>query len=283
MKVNESPMFKSAKSNKISEDIVEQIRRAILDGFLNPGDRLPPEKELVGDFKVSKATLREGLRSLEALGFLEIRKGALGGAFVTEVDRKKAGEFLSNFFHFKNVSLRDISEVRILVESYIASKAAKSISEEQLSELKELNDEFDKQLQLDLPPEYYNSQIQFHRILGDAVANPILVLIVDFVCNILIGAKEILRPRKGFYMKVLIAHKQIYQSLLERNSERAREAMIEHIREEEEELFDIQTRKPLQALDLRQALVRNLLRNRKFDRKIKGSHPETYKRQMTKS
>ena len=83
-------MFQSAKPNKSSEHIIEQIRKAIFEGQLKPGDRLPPERELTQSFEVSKATLREALRSLEVLGFLEIRKGAAGGPFVTEVDMRKA-------------------------------------------------------------------------------------------------------------------------------------------------------------------------------------------------
>ena len=71
-------MFKSVKSNKISEHIVEQVRNAIFEGRLRPGDKLPPERTLVANFKVSKATLREALRSLEILGFLEVRKGVSG-------------------------------------------------------------------------------------------------------------------------------------------------------------------------------------------------------------
>jgi GntR family transcriptional repressor for pyruvate dehydrogenase complex len=90
-------MFESVKSNKVSEHILEQIRKAIFEGKLKPGDKLPPERELMENFKVSKATLREAMRSLEVLGFLEIRKGVLGGAFVTEVDMKKARDSFTNF------------------------------------------------------------------------------------------------------------------------------------------------------------------------------------------
>ena len=79
-------MFISVKSDKVSQHIIDQIRNAIFDGRLKPGDKLPSERELIENFKVGKATLREALRSLEVLGFLEIRKGVSGGAFVTEVD-----------------------------------------------------------------------------------------------------------------------------------------------------------------------------------------------------
>ena len=131
-------MFKSAKTNKISEHMIQQIRKAIFEGELKPGDRLPPEKELMESFQVSRATLREALHSLEVLGFLEIRKGASGGPFVTEVDMKKARECFTNFLHFKNLSLRHLSEVRLILEPYIAEKAALATTQKDLKRLEEL-------------------------------------------------------------------------------------------------------------------------------------------------
>jgi hypothetical protein len=61
-------MFIPAKTSRISTNIVDQIRKAILSGELKPGDRLPSEKELAENFGVSKASLREAFRALEALG-----------------------------------------------------------------------------------------------------------------------------------------------------------------------------------------------------------------------
>jgi GntR family transcriptional repressor for pyruvate dehydrogenase complex len=72
-------MFESVKSRRIAEHIIEQIRNNILEGRLKPGDRLPPERKLMVNFGVSKATLREALRCVEVLGFLEIRKGLAAG------------------------------------------------------------------------------------------------------------------------------------------------------------------------------------------------------------
>ena len=71
-------MFKSANSFKTSDQIIDQVRQAIFEKHLTPGDKLS-EKELMDVFKVSKATLREALRSLGNMGFLNIRKGASGG------------------------------------------------------------------------------------------------------------------------------------------------------------------------------------------------------------
>ncbi len=135
-------MFQSVKSNKISEHIIEQIRQAIFEARLKPGNKLPSENELMQTFHVSKATLREALHSLEVLGFLEIRKGASGGVFVTEVDMKKARDCFTNLLHFKNLSLKNLSEVRLILEPYIAEKAALLITEEDSNRLKKLSKEF---------------------------------------------------------------------------------------------------------------------------------------------
>ena len=236
-------MFKSVKSNKISENIVEQIRKAIFEGRLKPGDKLPPERELMKNFKVSKATLREAMRSLEVLGFLEIRKGVSGGPFVTEVDMKKARDSFTNFLHFKNLSLRHLTEVRLILESHIAEKAAHTITEEDLNRLKKLIEESEYVLKHNIPIESRKNEIEFHRIIGSITGNPILMFILDFVENLLIDTKEILQPGKDFSREVLNAHKRIYKALLGKDSKKAQEEMIKHVKEVERDLIAIQEEK----------------------------------------
>lgn len=243
-------MFKSAKSNKISENITEQIRRAIFEEKLNPGDKLPPERELMENFGVSKATLREALRSLEVLGFLEIRKGASGGAFVTEVDMKKARDSFTNFLHFKNLSLRDLSEVRLILEPYVADKAAPAINEEDLKKLEKLMKECGHILKHDIPIESRKNEIEFHRIIAGVTGNPILMFILDFIENLLIDTKEILQPSKQFSQKVLNAHRRIYKALLERDPRKAREEMAKHVREVERDLTALQKHRHIEELNL---------------------------------
>jgi GntR family transcriptional repressor for pyruvate dehydrogenase complex len=243
-------MFKSAKSNKISENIVEQIRKAIFEGKLKPGDKLPSEKEMMKSFKVSKATLREAMRSLEVLGFLEIRKGVSGGAFVTEVDMKKARDSFINFLHFKNLSLNDLTEARLILESYIAEKAALTITEDDLKSLKKLIEECEYVLKHDIPIESRKNEIEFHRIIGSVSGNPILMFILDFVENLLIDTKEILQPSKEFSKRVLNAHKRIYKALLEKNAKKTRGEMIKHVQEVGRDLVALQKEKHSEELIL---------------------------------
>jgi GntR family transcriptional repressor for pyruvate dehydrogenase complex len=243
-------MFKSVKSNKVSEHITEQIRKAIFAGSLKPGDKLPPERELMKNFKVSKATLREAMRSLEVLGFLEIRKGVSGGAFVTEVDMKTARDSFTNFLLFKNLSLSNLSEVRLILEPYIAEKAALAITEEDLKGLEKLNKECEYILKKNIPIESRKNEIEYHRTIGSVSGNPILMFILDFVENLLIDTKEILQPGNEFSQKVLNAHKRIYKALRERNPKKTREEMIKHVKEVEKDLLALQKERRMKELDL---------------------------------
>jgi len=247
-------MFKSAKSNKVSENITEQIRKAIFEGSLKPGDRLPSEKKLVETFHVSRATLREAMRSLEVLGFVEIRKGISGGAFVTEIDMKKAMESLTNFLLFKNLSLSNLSEVRLILEPYIAEKAALSITEEDLKRLEKLNRECEYILKRNIPIESRKNEIEYHRTIGSVTNNPILMFVLDFVENLLIDTKEILQPGKGFSQRVLNAHKRIYKALLEKNPKKAREEMVKHVRQVEKDLITLQKERRFEELNLQHVI-----------------------------
>jgi GntR family transcriptional repressor for pyruvate dehydrogenase complex len=236
-------MFNSVKSNKISQHIIDQIRNAIFEGRLKPGDKLPSERELIEKFRVSKATLREALRSLEVLGFLEIRKGVSGGPFVTEVDMIKARDSFTNFLLFKNLSLKDLSEVRLLLEPYIAEKATYAITKEDLGRLEKLIQDSEHAIKKEIAFESRKDEIEFHRIIASITGNPILMFILDFVENLLIDTKAILKPGKEFSAKVLKAHKRIYNALLERNVKKVHEEMVKHIREVERDLLAAQKAK----------------------------------------
>src|SRR5256714_13491251 len=80
---------------RASSAIAEQIRTAILSGRLKAGDRLSPERELAEQFGVSRVTVRDALRSLEAMGLIAVKVGARGGAFVTAPTGSKVAQTVS--------------------------------------------------------------------------------------------------------------------------------------------------------------------------------------------
>jgi len=236
-------MFKTVKADKISESIVRQIREAIFEDSLRPGDKLPSERELIKIFGVSKASMREALRSLEVLGFLEIRKGISGGAFITAIDTKKARELFNNFLHFKNLSLQHLTEVRYILETHTAATAAKTIKSVDLKRLRALIQEAECDLERKDMSRLHFNEIEFHRIIGNACCNPLLSFIFDSVHHLLADVKDILQPSFGFSMKVLKAHQKIYKALEARDAENSRREMVKHLSEVEKDLVLLQKQK----------------------------------------
>src|SRR5262245_28121356 len=89
-------MFSPVSLGRVSQVIIDQIRELIHSGKLRPGDRLPSERELCARFGVSRVTVREALRVLEAGGLVDIRVGAHGGTFVTTPSHARIGEGLAD-------------------------------------------------------------------------------------------------------------------------------------------------------------------------------------------
>jgi GntR family transcriptional repressor for pyruvate dehydrogenase complex len=152
---------------------------------------------------------------------------------------KARGSF-TNFLPFKNLSLKDLSEVRLILGSHIAEKAAHTITEEDLNRLKKLIEECEYVLKHDIQIESRENEIEFHRIIGSVTGNPILMFIMDFEENLLVNTKEILQPSRAFSKVVQNAHKRIYRALLTRNGQKGREEMIKHMKEVETDLIATQ-------------------------------------------
>jgi GntR family transcriptional repressor for pyruvate dehydrogenase complex len=244
-------MFKTAKQSKITQKIIEQIRTAILEGKLKPGDRLPPERELMEQFQVSKQTLRESLRALEHVGLIDVRKGVGGGAFIVEVDIEVTKESLANFLYFKNLSIENLSELRKLLEPHAARKAAEDISVDDLNMLKKLNQIARRLLDENVLHALTKNEIQFHRILADNTRNPILVLILDFVENLLEDFKKVLKPDRHFSESVLSAHEKIYQAIEDKRPDDAFKEMYRHVHDVEVHLSKLK-----EDIDLWQACIK---------------------------
>lgn len=214
-------MFEAAtKTEKVSDRIIDQIRDAVLSGRLKPGDRLASEKELIAQFEVSKATMREALRVLEVMGLVEIRKGTQGGVFVAEVDMKTTVHGIMNFLHFKTVSVRDITMLRFMVEPSVAHLAALVRSQEDIDRITEIVKQHEGN-RAELP----GREIGFHRYLARMIGNPMLILIMDFLDNLLRDLKEHLDLSHEFYSSIKESHQRILECMINEDCVGARREM----------------------------------------------------------
>lgn len=221
-------MFTPIKSYKVYEQVIDQIKEMIILGKLKKGDKLPSERELVEQLKVSRTSIREAFRVLEIIGLLECRQGE--GNFIKENFENTFFEPLSIIFMLQKSNPKDIIEIRKIIEVGAASLAAQRITEEEIKELGELiykiKNSSDENLNVDLDK-------IFHYKVAQASKNFILLNIINS-CSSLINTiikdarKKILMNEENKY-ELINQHEQIYNALKEGNSLKASKFMEEHI------------------------------------------------------
>jgi DNA-binding FadR family transcriptional regulator len=204
-------MSTSVRSPRVYEHIVEQIERAIFAGRLRSGDRLPPEREMVHQFRASRVALREALRTLEHRGLIEVRHGSSGGHFVRHVDAGLLRRDFATLFRLARISPSQLTEARLMVEPEIARLAAERATR---TDLEQLHAALDGQL---------GAKDRFHRLMAAAARNPVHAVLVDALGDL--GPRVCLEGDAT----ANAAHKIILAAVAAREPERARAAMITHV------------------------------------------------------
>lgn len=131
----EAPRARRARS---FDEVLEQLREAILSGRIRPGDRLPGERQLCESFGVGRPTLREALRSLEATGLIEVRPGKGGGSYAVTPSEATVGDALAALVNLRGASLEDLAEFRVDFEAENAAWAARRANAGDISALEAL-------------------------------------------------------------------------------------------------------------------------------------------------
>jgi GntR family transcriptional regulator, transcriptional repressor for pyruvate dehydrogenase complex len=127
------------------EQVMAQIEERILDGRLKPGDHLPSERELSASLGVSRPSLRESLRVLEALGIVDIRRGggADGGAVLLETPGSGLSTVLKLQSALGHFSTTEVVEARVALETWSCREAAYRSTEQDHAELAAILDSMD--------------------------------------------------------------------------------------------------------------------------------------------
>src|ERR671937_422816 len=133
-----SRVFEPIRRPRASGEIVAQIERAIFGGQLSPGDRLQSERELAEEFGVSRITVRDALRILEARGLIKVKVGASGGAFVSEANMDRVAESLSTMLRLRRMTLSELAEARKVVETATVELAAERATTKDIAMLRDV-------------------------------------------------------------------------------------------------------------------------------------------------
>jgi DNA-binding FadR family transcriptional regulator len=175
-----SALFNEVKRTRSSDDVALQVKDAIITGRLKSGDRLPNERELCRVFGVSRSTLREGMRTLEALGVIEIRPGAAGGIFASEPQGDHVGAALEALLRFRRATVAELAEFRVSFEGETARWAATRADENDVARLKDIADRF-AELAKDDPLPWrvlVGVDLAFHQALAETSKNTVRVAIM---------------------------------------------------------------------------------------------------------
>lgn len=217
----------TARTPRVYEQIVGHVERAIYEGRLRQGQKLPPERQLARDLKASRVAVREALRTLELRGLVEVRQGSTGGYFVCEADDRPLVRDFETLIRLGRVSLAQLIEARRLIEPEVAFLAAQRVSDTDLKMLAATLDQRSEQAAAGVPPR--SLDLDFHRALAEAARNPVHAV----VTHAIIELAEVVVPRPELtdadHAQIDAAHRRVFEAVAAGRAEEARVAMAAHI------------------------------------------------------
>jgi len=217
-------MFKSVKHTRISDEIANQIKTLIGEGRLKPGDRLPPERELIKEFAVSRPSLREALNSLVATGFLEI-KGKR--TFIRSVASESMQNPLSLLIKADTQKIFDLIEVRKALEAWGAFLAAQRATGEDIKRLEHILEEMKKAFEQGRSWEKQDAD--FHLGIAQATHNTIQIHIMSTIYDLLRESVARVSKDRSKVKKLLDHHSRMFSAIKNHSPDKARERTLEHL------------------------------------------------------
>jgi len=208
--------------------IAEQIKKLISEGTLKVGDRLPSERELSIQFNVSRSTVRESLTALEILGLIEVRTGL--GTFVCKQNQfdNILGEELAG-----NISPTELFEARLIIEPKLSHLAAQRATIEDIEEMARIIEEA-KNLDLNQIYKFEELDGKFHLSIAKAANNEVLYKFEKSINSERLGKlwgklKVKSLQKEGRIGRIKVEHKEILDSIRERNPTLAEKLTRKHL------------------------------------------------------
>jgi GntR family transcriptional regulator, transcriptional repressor for pyruvate dehydrogenase complex len=221
-------LFSAVSVGRVSTEIVDQIERAIEAGQLGIGDRLPSEREMTRRFGVSRVTVRDALRILEATGLIEVRLGSRGGAYITTPEPARIGNTLARMLMLAAVEPEELDEARHTFEVAVLEFVCARADETDIRELREICDR--TQRAIEEGHFHMRYSVEFHVRLAEAAHNRALAMLFESFQNAVL--LTLLRAREGspaHGLRGLEEHRAMIDAIADRDPVGARRLMEEHL------------------------------------------------------
>jgi len=219
--------FAPIKRRRLSDQVSSQIQVRIASGDLRSGDKLPPERELAESFGVSRGAVREALRNLERTGLISLQAGSRGGAFIGQGNPGLIGDSFRNLYQLGSVSLDELTEARLWLESTIARIACVRATDADIAALTANVDEAEKLLKAKRYDDKIDVHVEFHNLLARSTHNPVMVMLMGALMEIM---RDFAHAAGGERHDLTIkARRRFLEELRARDAEAAAAAMTEHL------------------------------------------------------
>jgi DNA-binding FadR family transcriptional regulator len=229
------------RAPKTADLVVRHLRRLIIRGELKEDDALPPESELMEEFHVSRPTMREAIRMLEAEGLISVRRGAHGGARVRPPTEDVAARYAGFLLQHRRTPLRDAYAARAILEAPAAGLAARNRRKADLDRLKE---SVSRAREPDDSSARLSCQSDFHALVVEIAGNESISLLSAILDRILNEAQQRFftdRPSSETGEKLLRRSQRTHERLVElieaRDAKGAEELWRRHLIEGSEEFL----------------------------------------------
>ena len=215
------------KRTQRSEEVRLQIERAIRAGDFAPGDRLPSERELVETFGVSRVSVREAIRSLEALGFVRVYQGR--GAFVTD-RRSGFGEPMTRWLEMHRGEVLELLGVRGALDELAAASTVEHYDEDKVAAIVAAHDAFAAAVENEAPTdELVSLDIDLHLAIAEASGVRLLYDLLSDLHSYLSESRHVALAPAGWPAKSASEHTLIVDAIVARDATLARLATTRHI------------------------------------------------------
>ena len=222
-------LFSEIRSSKVSEMIVEQVKTLIKDGQLQPGQKLPPEKEFTQQLGVGRSSLREAINVLEALGYVEARKHK--GIYVRSVSEPILKDPLRRILDEDQSTLPHLYDLRKDIELAASQKAAERRNTDDLKRLSNClgrmaRDKAESKLAL-------QDDLEFHLAIAQATRNFLRLHVLKNIFELSNNYIDLVRVKiiehKADIPQIYGQHEAIFKSIEARRPIEARDAMEAHL------------------------------------------------------